>query len=122
MHNLDFKTIAKTHQKAFGKLLDWMRVSSFTRDHILKSVYRTGDSLFKADFHGLFPVNRSRDLFDFFDSHGIFINVIRFVKKEDGNVVESFKTSINDSFEFWAPTRIEVERASFIKAFELLNK
>lgn len=127
MHNLDFKTIAKNHPKAFGKLLDWMRVSSFTKEYLMKDVYKVGDALFKNNFHSLLPVNRTRDLYEFFDNHKLHICVNYFSKIDGSDEIQGFKTVIFDDkqvsiHEHVSTNRIEAERNAFNKAFDLLNR
>jgi hypothetical protein len=127
MHNLDFKTIARNHPKAFEKLLNWMRVSPFIREYLLKDIYKVGDLSFKNNFHSLFPVNRTRDLYEFFDTHKLIICIDYYIKIDGSDEIQGFKVVICDDkqtpqYEYISTNRIEAERNAFIKAFDILNR
>lgn len=74
---------------------------------------------------GFSPFN-PRDLFDFFDSKGVIINIKAWCKMSDTFECD-WSFEIGRDGEMWTddsepyPSRTETESAAFTKAFEILN-
>ena len=66
-------------------------------------------------------IRTDRDLYDFFDEQGIYINIVRWEEAEVWayRIIIGIKEYI--SFEITHPTRTEAEEQAFLKAFEILE-
>ena len=107
---MDWRQLKKKCPKAFEKLKKWLDAES-------KDILR---------FELMMILKNKRDLYDFFDEAGIYMNVFMDENPETGSKYWDWQVFIDGecfgSSEVEKPTRKEAETAMYNGAFKILEK